>query len=111
MPSSLNNTQITGKYYDPAYGYLDILETDVSGNTMLVANRSNTIFPHELRFRHITGNYWLADVYTHEVGAITDSWGGLFNVGVDGEATGIEIRQTPPGEALAEGPVFYKRVN
>ncbi|KAJ4155934.1 hypothetical protein LMH87_001155 [Akanthomyces muscarius] len=109
LPSSLTNEQIVGHYYDPGYGTLRIVEADIDGKTQLVANRTEPIFAHELRFKHVSGNYWLADAYVTDTHSIVGSYAAEFEVGVDGEASGLAVQMTPKGQ-IGEPNVSFKRV-
>ncbi|EGX96051.1 penicillin-binding protein, putative [Cordyceps militaris CM01] len=108
IPSSLTNEQIVGHYYDPGYGTLRIVQGDVGGKT-LVANRTEPIFLYYLRFRHVSGNYWLVDAWDQGTKSIASTLAGEFKVGVDGKATGLELQLTPKGE-LGEPNVLFERV-
>ncbi|OAA54626.1 Beta-lactamase/transpeptidase-like protein [Cordyceps fumosorosea ARSEF 2679] len=109
IPSSLTNKQIVGHYYDPGYGTLRIIEADVGGKTWLVANRTEPITQYELRFRHVSGNFWLVDAYVTDSNSIAGTFAGEFKVGVDGKAAGLEMQLTPKGQ-LGEPNVLFKRV-
>ncbi|TQV93740.1 penicillin-binding protein [Cordyceps javanica] len=109
IPSSLTNDQIAGQYYDPGYGTLHIKEVDIGNKTWLVANRTETVFAYELRFRHVSGNYWLADAFITEANNIAGTYAGEFKIGVDGKATGLELQLSPSG-LLGEPNVSFKRV-
>ena len=111
QPSPLDNSQIVGKYFDPGYGHLDILEAQIDGDTMLVANRSNMLAPYELRLSHTTANYWLCYIYVNDQHDVEGAWGMEFKVGVDGMSTGVELQLSPPGEMNGEGSVLFKRVD
>jgi hypothetical protein len=110
LPSPLNNSQIVGKYFNPGYGYLDILEAQIDGDSMLVANRSNMLTPYELRLNHTSANYWLSYVYINDQHGLAGAWGTEFKVGVDGMPTGVELQLSQPGEENGEGNVLFKRV-
>ncbi len=109
LPSSLTNEQIVGHYYDPGYGTLRIVEADIDGKTQLVANRTEPIFAHELRFKHVSGNYWLVDAYVTDTRSIAGSYAAEFEIGVDGEASGLAVQMTPKGQ-MGEPNVSFKRV-
>lgn len=108
IPSSLTNEEITGHYYDPGYGHLHIAEATIAGETRLVANRSEAVFPYEMRFEHVSGNFWLVDVFVTDNNSTGGVWAGEFKVGVSGKAEGLEIQLTIPGE-IGEAPVWFKR--
>ncbi len=111
VPSQLNNTQLTGKYFDPGYGLLNIVEAHIDGNNALFANRTELLTPHEIRFGHVSGNYWLAEVFATDQQMVAGVWAAEFKPGVDGEATGLEITLAPPGEEIDEGTVWFKKID
>lgn len=107
LPSALNNSQIVGKYFDPGYGSLDIIERELDGELVLVANWVDTL---EVRFRHVTGNYWLAQIFRLKT-IFALAWAAEFKVGVDGEAAGLELRLSTPEDEIDEGSVWFNRVS
>lgn len=109
IQSSLTNAQIVGDYFDPGYGYLHIVEAEINGKTQLVADRSFMLSPYEMRFAHVTGNYWLVDLFLIDINSVVGCWAGEFRQGVDGEVAGVEIQLATPGEG-AEAPVWFARV-
>lgn len=109
IPSSLSDEQIVGRYHDPGYGTLNIVQADIDGQSWLVANRTEPIFPYELRFKHVSGNYWLVYAYLPDTRSIVGAYATEFTVGADGEAKSLELQQTPRGQ-LGEPDVSFKRV-
>lgn len=74
-----------------------------------MANRTEPIFAYELRFKHVSGNFWLADGYITDTHSIGGSYAVEFAVGVDGKALGLEVQLTPKG-LIGEPSVSFKRV-
>ncbi|KAJ6785600.1 hypothetical protein PWT90_00472 [Aphanocladium album] len=109
IPSSLTNEQIVGRYHDAGYGTLNIVQADIDGDSWLVANRTEPIFAYELRFKHVSGNFWLTYLYLPDKQSIADAIAAEFTVGTDGDASGVELRQTPKGQ-LGEPDVFFNRM-
>ncbi|KAJ3494858.1 hypothetical protein NLG97_g3807 [Lecanicillium saksenae] len=109
IPSSLTNEQIVGRYHDAGYGTLNIIQADIDGENWLVANRTEPLTPYELRFKHVSGNFWLSYEYLPDLRQVAGAIAAEFTVGADGEAVGVEVRQTPKGQ-LGEPDVFFARV-
>ncbi len=109
IPSPLTDKQIVGHYHDPGYGTLRIVEADIDGKTQLVANRTEPIFSYELRFKHVSGNFWLVDAYIADTRGTAGSYAVEFKAGVDGKASGLELQLTPEGQ-IGEPNVSFKRV-
>lgn len=107
MLPTLTTDEFAGTYYSPGYGPLNLTATTVAGQAALVADRTDTLFTYRLQLRHVTGNFWLADVVID--GLTRETWGAEFQMGVDGRPAGIEVRLTAPTERIDEGTVWFAR--
>lgn len=113
IPSPLDHGQIAGKYFDLGYGTLHIVEVASAGQssrTSLVAKRPDMQIPYDLRFEHTSGNFWIVNILLEGMNSTIGYWAGEFKVGVDGEATSLEIKLSIPGAEIDEGTVLFKRV-
>ncbi|KAI4138352.1 MAG: hypothetical protein LQ341_004712 [Variospora aurantia] len=102
LPSPLNNSQLVGTYIDEGYGVLRIDEegsTD-AGQATLIARRSNMVFNYLLRFRHVSGSFWVAEIWYDDTHSQVGFWGGEFRVGVDGNASGLMVHLSPEGAEI-----------
>lgn len=113
LPSPLNNSQIAGRYFDKGYGILNIVEehrSSETGQTTLVAKRLEMLIQHDMRFRHVSGNFWTVSLFFEVLNSTEGYMAGEFEVGVDGEATGLKLSLSLPGAAIDEGAVWFRRV-
>ncbi|KAJ4152924.1 hypothetical protein LMH87_009442 [Akanthomyces muscarius] len=107
LPSALNNSQLVGKYSDPGYGSFNIVEREFDGEIVLGANWLNTL---EVKFNHVTGNYWLAQFFLIKKFFVV-ALAAEFKVGVDGKAAGLELQLSKPEDEINEGSVWFEKVN
>ncbi|KAL9019974.1 MAG: hypothetical protein Q9185_002764 [Variospora sp. 1 TL-2023] len=112
LPSPLNNSQLVGTYIDEGYGVLRIDEegsTD-AGQATLIARRSDMVFNYQLRFRHVSGSFWVVEIWYDDTRSQEGFWGGEFRVGVDGNASGLMVHLSPEGAEIDDGFVWFERV-
>lgn len=112
LPSALNNTQLAGKYVDKGYGTLNIVEEHrhtAMGQVTLVAKRPEMLSPYEMLFRHVSGNFWSVGFFFEPTNSTDVFMAAEFQVGVDGKAKGLKLGLSPPGAAIDEGNVWFRR--
>ncbi|KAL8978063.1 MAG: hypothetical protein Q9177_006502, partial [Variospora cf. flavescens] len=105
LPSPLNNSQLVGTYIDEGYRVLRIDEegsTD-AGQATLIARRSDMVFNYQLRFRHVSGSFWVVEIWYDDTHSQVGFWGGEFRVGVDGNASGLMVHLSSEGAEIDEG--------
>lgn len=113
LPSPLNNSQLVGTYSDEGYGVLHIVEERSADGSQatLIARRSDMLFFYQLRFRHVSGSFWVVEIWYDDTDSMTAFWGGEFRVGVDGNVSGLSVHLSPVGAAIDEGFVWFERVD
>lgn len=64
----------------------------------------------EVRFSHVTGNYWLAQFFRLKRFFVI-AWAAEFKVGVDGKVAGLELQLSKPEDEINEGTVWFEKVD
>ena len=112
LPSPLDNSQLVGTYFDEGYGVLHIVEEHSAdgGQATLMTRRSDMLFMYQLRFRHVSGNFWVVEIWYDDTESKAGFWGGEFKVGVDGNANGLMVHLSAEGTEIDEGFVWFEKV-
>ncbi|KAM4057408.1 beta-lactamase [Hirsutella rhossiliensis] len=108
LPPPVHATQLVGSYFDEGYGVLDIEEAKGrgKGKGALVARRDDMLFMYTLRFKHVSGGFWLLEVWYDDTDSMAAFWGGEFVVGVDGSVAGLMVQL---GAVRGGGRVWFER--
>lgn len=84
-----------------------MVERGSDGGAVLVANWLNML---EVRFDHVTGNYWLAQFFRIKRFFYT-ALAAEFKVGVDGKVVGLELQLSKPEDEINKGTVWFEKVD
>lgn len=93
LPSPLNASELIGSYYDEGYGVLQI----ESEQGEMMARRDDMLFMYTLRFKHVSGAFWVIELWYEDTKSMAGFWGGEFAPGVDGGVAGLKVRLGPQG--------------
>jgi hypothetical protein len=78
--------------------------------TILVADRPDMSFQHQIRLHHVSGDYWVAYYHSlYETNGPANANKAEFKAGVDGKPTGFEMDIRPIGE-YSHGVVFFEKM-
>ncbi|KJZ75351.1 hypothetical protein HIM_05277 [Hirsutella minnesotensis 3608] len=114
-PPSLEISQLAGSYMDSGYGLLRLAPMPHprhTHETILVANRTEFIFEHQLQLHHVSGDYWIAYfVLPGELKTQTKFFASRFIFGADGQASSLEIDLYDQGTKVREGVVTFEKIN
>lgn len=83
------------------------VEREFDGETVLAADRLHLL---EVKISHVTGNYWLVHFFRLKKFLVV-AYAGEFEIGVDGQAAGLRLQLSTPGDEINEGSVWFERVN
>ncbi|KAL6691375.1 hypothetical protein J3F84DRAFT_352515 [Trichoderma pleuroticola] len=100
-------SSITGPVDDP--GLLARKRgADEDAETVLVADRPEPLFGHQLRLHRVSGDYWVVYATMMEGALATEYYASEFVLGVNGKIIAIEIAYT--GRGYDEGLIRFNRI-
>lgn len=124
LPSSVGPGKIVGEYHEPGYGTLHITLEDAPGHggdkvktlvgrctgRSLVDSDADTDGGYELRFDHVSGNFWVMQLWVPSLDDQQGYFAGEVKVGVAGDVLGLEVRLSTPLDNIDEGTIYYTKV-
>ncbi|EFY91066.1 penicillin-binding protein, putative [Metarhizium acridum CQMa 102] len=115
LPPTAPQSQLIGKYYESGYGVMYLTEdtdSDKSSGTrtILVGRRPDRASLGQVRFEHVSGDYWIAHLWDPDVEDSPDYGGGHFKFDVGGRVAALEITISLPGQDINEGTITFERL-
>ena len=114
LPSSFDIDQLTGLYEDAGYGKLPLRvgsSAEYQEEQVLIADRSDMTFKHEIVLEHVSGDYWTAKANIGVKSEIMIMYFAAKVVaGVDGKPAAWEMKMSLSADEPGDGIVIWKRV-
>lgn len=109
LPSPLDASQLVGTYFNEGYGVLHIDKAEPGSRAPLVARRDDMLFMYALRFKHVSGAFWVIEVWYDDTNSMADFWGGEFVAGVDGGVEGLTVKIGTGERDAKGGSVWFEK--
>lgn len=95
-PPTLQTSQLTGEFYDTAYGTITLREEPhptKNGEKILVADRPEMTFRYRLELHHVYADHWIAyDKHLDIPDSLFNDFSAAeFRFGADGKVSSLEI--------------------
>jgi hypothetical protein len=113
LPPPLPAAELVGFYIDEGYGVLRIEEAGGrtrKDKTELMARRDDMLFMYTLRFKHVSGGFWVLEVWYDDTDSMADFWAGEFVAGVDGSVSGLRVQLGTGGGTVDRGSVWFEKM-
>ncbi len=81
-----------------------------TGETILVAERPDCVFPVIWRFEHVSGDFWTASTFWLATDSPDAFQAVEFQYGISGKPSGFEMTINSRDGGVSEGTVLFERI-